>query len=60
MADEKALETKYLSKVTDQMQKLSTKENKLKENVQKLLPLKLHLKDCERKLGLNEKQQDSY
>jgi len=36
------------------MQKLATKEQKLKDKFEKLLPVKLHLKDWERKLGLKE------
>ena len=42
------------------MQKRATKENKLKNTVEKLLPLKLHLMDWEGKLKLNEKTDDSY
>lgn len=58
--EDKALETKYLNKVQDMMQKRATKENKLKNTVEKLLPLKLHLMDWEGKLKLNEKTDDSY
>eukprot|EP00347_Sterkiella_histriomuscorum_P008624 403344382 len=60
MLEEKGLEVKYLAKVQDQMEKVATKENKMKSQVQKLLPLKLHLKDWQAKLQLNEKLEDSY
>lgn len=60
MAEEKVLETKYLTRVTDQMQQLATKENKVRGTIEKLLPLKLHLRDWECKLGLNEKIEDSF
>lgn len=42
------------------MEKMATKENKMKSEVQKLLPLKLHLRDWQAKLNLNEKLEDSY
>ncbi len=58
--EDQILETKYLNKVQDMMQKRTTKENKLKNTVEKLLPLKLHLMDWEGKLKLNEKTDDSY
>lgn len=55
MQEEKDLEQKYLTKVKDQMQKISTKENKLGDQFMKLLPVKLHLKAWEDKLNLKEK-----
>ena len=38
------LEREYLSQVQDQMERMATKENKLGEEVKKLLPVKLHLR----------------
>lgn len=52
MFDEKELEKKYLTKIQDQMQKTSSKENVLVDQFTKLLPVKLHLKAWEEKLKI--------
>lgn len=39
---------------------LATKEQKLKDKSERLLPAKLQLKDWEQKLGLKEAELDSY
>ncbi len=58
--EENELERKYLARVQDQMEKVATKENKMTEEVKKMLPIKLHLRSWQDKLKLKDSNEDSF
>ena len=49
-----------MTKVEDQMERMVTQENKMKVEVLKNWPVRLHLKSWEERLRLNDKQENSF